>query len=104
MDRIRTVTTIVLDGKRKEGYVKVHFQRGMYRLTPINNVDYRTQEERNRLLRKLELVISIQNQGDTSYWLWSKHGTYRVASCYNIVTYRVKRDNIAEEILNLKSK
>lgn len=81
--------------KEKEESVKLHYHKGTYRSIPTNNGNYKVQEERNRLIRKLEQVIPRLNQMNVSQWLWSKYGVYSAASCYIIITYRGKIEKLA---------
>lgn len=52
--------------KEKEESVKLHYHKGTYRSIPTNNGNYKVQEERNRLIRKLEQVIPRLNQMNVS--------------------------------------
>lgn len=73
--------------KEKESLVKNHYQRGSYRVCPLNNGDYKVQEERNKLIKIIENINSQQSQRDSPR-LWTKQGIYTVDSYYKIITYR----------------
>lgn len=72
-----------------------YFRRGTYKITCINNRDYRIQEQRRKLLRVLEESEPQVDRPDVPLWLWNNNGKYAVSSCYKIVTYRGVRDKMA---------
>lgn len=54
----------------------------------MRNDNYRLQEERSRLIKIIEYIKPQQNLKVTTQWLWNSNGSFSVASCYSIITYK----------------